>query len=336
MFYNMRHHTLYVLLEVRSNHTPATKVGVNMLQFDMEKMGYDPQQVDEYLEGLQARYDALYHENQRKRAVVNALVLYCKAQAKQGEDVLNGVLQYVPPDVPLLERPPKTIPYVQYAATFAKANGLPEPGRAAPKKRGSAMGSILYYGVLLLMLFCVFLYSQSNSHRDFFGFSYYNILTSSMQSTIPQGSFILVRNVPGSELEIGDDITFFMDANTLVTHRIIDIYPDYENSGQYGFQTKGTDNTSPDANITYEGNVVGKVMFHIPMLGFMLEWASNNVVMVVIGFVLIMLLVFFVQMAFFGDELANEEPLDAVDQALLKSRKGVAPKADAMPVQAEA
>ena len=179
---------------------------------------------------------------------------------------------------------------------------------AAPKSKfGRLISNIMFYGSLVLLLFLVFTYTQSGASRNIFGFSYYNILTTSMQSTLPQGGFILVRETPGEKLQIGDDITFFKNANTIVTHRIIGIYQDYEDSGQYGFRTQGTDNPSPDANITYEGNVIGKVVFHIPMLGFVLEYIANNVWFVVIGFALILALSYFLKIVFTPEKPKEEK-----------------------------
>jgi signal peptidase len=281
-----------------------------MLRFDTEKNGYDAQQVDEYLEGLKTRYDDMYRENESKKEIVNALLTFCQAQSEWGEALLSEVLSLVPPEVPVYVQVPQTVPYAQYEAQFATKKQLdvdiPEEKPAKSTKSKVASG-IVYYGALLMLLVFVFFYSQSGDHKNFFGFSYYNILTTSMQSTIPQGSFILVRSVPGSTLEVGDDITFFMDADTLVTHRIIEIIEDYEETGQYGFRTQGTDNVTADHNITFEGNVVGKVIFHVPVLGFVLEWASQHVALVMVGFAVIIALIYFVHVAFSTEEELEDE-----------------------------
>lgn len=188
-------------------------------------------------------------------------------------------------------------------AAFSKEHQL-SYGEEAPKKSKTAglVSNIAFYGALILLLFIVFTYTQSGLSRNMFGYSYYNILTTSMQSTIPQGSFILVKETPGEELQVGDDITFFKNANTIVTHRIIGIQANYEDSGQYGFRTQGTDNPSPDAEITYEGNVIGKVVFHMPMLGFVLEYISSNIWIVVIGIALILALSYFLKIVFTPDK----------------------------------
>lgn len=188
-------------------------------------------------------------------------------------------------------------------AEFSKEHQLSYGEGAPPKSKAARLVSnIAFYGALVLLLFVVFTYTQSGASRSMFGYSYYNILTRSMQSTIPQGSFILVKETPGEELQVGDDITFFKNATTIVTHRIIGIQANYEDSGQYGFRTQGTDNPSPDAEVTFEGNVIGKVVFHVPMLGFVLEYVANNIWIVVIGIALILALSYFLKIVFTPDK----------------------------------
>lgn len=193
-------------------------------------------------------------------------------------------------------------------AEFSKEYRLNTDKEAEPKsKTARLVSNIGFYSALALVLLVVFTYTQSGVGRSMFGYSYYNILTTSMQSTIPQGSFILVKQTPGEELQVGDDITFFKNENTIVTHRIIGIQANYEDSGQYGFRTQGTDNPAPDQEITYEGNVIGKVVFHIPMLGFVLEYIANNIWIVVIGFALILALSYFLKIVFTPETPKEEQ-----------------------------
>jgi signal peptidase len=172
----------------------------------------------------------------------------------------------------------------------------------------------------------VFFYSQFGNQKNFFGFSSYNILTTSMQSAIPQGSFVLVRSVSGSSLQMGDDITFFVDTDTQVTRRIIEVIENYEETGRYGFRTQGTDNPTADYGVTLEDNVVGKVIFHIPVLGFVLEWAGQHVALVMIGFAAVIALIYFMHAAFsIKEELTDEdEPKPEPKLKRSRARKAIA------------
>ena len=175
---------------------------------------------------------------------------------------------------------------------FAEKHHLELNEKTGGKK---LVSNIAFYGALIVL---VLLYSTSGNRRNLFGFSYYNILTSSMQSTIPRGSFVLVRATPGGELQVGDNITFLRDANTIVTRRIIEIYENYDDSGQYAFRTQRTDNPSPDPYITYEGNIIGKVIFHVPALGFVMDYIAQHFLFVAFGFEVLLGLSFCLKIVF--------------------------------------
>jgi len=98
-----------------------------------------------------------------------------------------------------------------------------------------------------------------------------------MQSEIPRGSFVLIRETDPNRIEVGDDITFMMNATTTVTHRVIGIYENYNDSGERGFQTRGVDNRFVDEDIVQANNVIGRVQFHIPLLGAALSFVAANV-----------------------------------------------------------
>ena len=94
-----------------------------------------------------------------------------------------------------------------------------------------------------------------------------NVLTGSMEPEIPQGALIIINRLDPSELQVGDDITFAVAPTITFTHRIIDIYENYADSGQRGFRTLGIANDAPDPEIVSEGNVVGRVVRPIPWVG---------------------------------------------------------------------
>lgn len=157
----------------------------------------------------------------------------------------------------------------------------------AKKKRGafSVILDIVFY-IVVCTIFVVLVSSASNSRngvpRTFFGYSYFTVLTASMQNEIPQGSLILVKQTEPEKLEIGDNITFMKDATTSVTHKIINIYENYHDSGLMGFQTKGVNNANPDIDIVYGNNIAGKVIFVLPGLGAVISAMRENILYVII------------------------------------------------------
>ena len=159
---------------------------------------------------------------------------------------------------------------------------------AGKPTRGKAVKNVAFYGVLTVMVLLAFFYSGNKNPGKRFGpFAYNQVLTPSMQSVYPQGSLIASWAIKQDEplkagLENGTDIVYVKnDGGEVVVHRIIEIYENYEDSGQRAFITQGVNNLSPDPWITYEGNVIGKVTWHIPFVGDVLAWISKNILLAV-------------------------------------------------------
>lgn len=81
----------------------------------------------------------------------------------------------------------------------------------------------------------------------FFGFSLVTFATGSMAPTIPTGSLALVREVPASELEVGQVVTLQRGGERLpITHRITAIEPDPNVPNGRIVSMQGDANTIPD------------------------------------------------------------------------------------------
>lgn len=98
------------------------------------------------------------------------------------------------------------------------------------------------------------------------GVSIHRILTGSMEPELPQGSLIVTYRMDPQKLEIGDDITYMKDAETSITHKIVGIVEQYEETGERAFITQGITNSEPDKDPVPAVNVVGKVIFHSKFL----------------------------------------------------------------------
>ena len=160
----------------------------------------------------------------------------------------------------------------------------------------------MYFLSLIIIIFIVFIVSTKTENtggpRLILGYSYLTVLTSSMQSEIPKGSLILVKQVGADEISVGDVITYMRDESTSITHKVIDIYEDYQETGKRGFQTKGVNNSAPDETIVCQDNVVGVVIAHIPNLGVYLSYVKDNIVILIVIFVLFILLLFALRLLF--------------------------------------
>ena len=150
--------------------------------------------------------------------------------------------------------------------------------------------SMAWYVMLFVIIFTVAISVQSNQNKSLFGYSVFNIKTASMHSELPKGSLVFTKSHDAYDYLVGDDITFFDAGLTrqMVTHRIIDI-DESENFLQ--FETKGVDNFEADEYLVPEGNVVGKVFFHIPTLGLYISYIQEN--LLIVGGLLVLVILTF-------------------------------------------
>lgn len=95
-----------------------------------------------------------------------------------------------------------------------------------------------------------------------------------MEPAIPTGSVVLIY--PQVEYFEGDIITFKRMESELevpITHRIIAVHE--LDSEQKTFTTKGDANDYQDMNPVLESEVYGKVVYHIPFVGRLLDAAKT-------------------------------------------------------------
>jgi signal peptidase len=94
------------------------------------------------------------------------------------------------------------------------------------------------------------------------------VLSASMGSALPVGSLALVA--PREEYFVGDIVTFKIpNSEELLTHRIVEICETCEPNGISVIRTQGdANNVADDWEIT-NADIVGKIVFHIPYLGYL-------------------------------------------------------------------
>lgn len=118
-----------------------------------------------------------------------------------------------------------------------------------------------------------------------FSLNAFNVESSSMTPAYPVNSLVIVKDTPAEEIQVGDTVTYVLNADgVLVTHRVVDI--DTQNQT---FTTKGDANPTADPNPVLWGNVVGKVVFHVPYVGKPLSavTAEENRTAVIIAIVIL-------------------------------------------------
>ena len=101
------------------------------------------------------------------------------------------------------------------------------------------------------------------------------VLSGSMEPEYHVGSLIYVKSVDYKTLQVGDDITYMLDKDTVVTHRIIEVLVDEEDPETLRYFTQGIANEVPDATSVHYKNIIGKPVFTIPYLGYVSNYLQN-------------------------------------------------------------
>ena len=98
------------------------------------------------------------------------------------------------------------------------------------------------------------------------------VYSGSMEPTIPTGSVLMVKPTNQENLYVGDVITVNQpDGLGIVTHRIQSMQLV---DGRYVFQTKGNANGFPDPELFTLEHQAGRVMGHVPYLGYAIVYAQ--------------------------------------------------------------
>ena len=108
-----------------------------------------------------------------------------------------------------------------------------------------------------------------------FGLQVYSVLSGSMEPEYPVGSLIYVKKVDYKELKVGDPITYLLDEDTVVTHRIIEVLIDEEDPNTIRFFTQGDANGIPDAKPVHYKNIICTPLFTIPYMGAVSNYIQN-------------------------------------------------------------
>ncbi|MCM3718508.1 signal peptidase I SipW [Fictibacillus phosphorivorans] len=128
---------------------------------------------------------------------------------------------------------------------------------------------------LLGMIFVVISTKSSGGEPKIFGYQLKTVLSGSMEPTFKTGSIIAVKPLKDtSNLKKSDIVTFLQQDQTMVTHRIIEVI---KNGEQTMYQTKGDNNKDVDGQPVLAQNVVAKYSdITVPYLGYFIDFAKSN------------------------------------------------------------
>lgn len=135
-----------------------------------------------------------------------------------------------------------------------------------PKKKPGLLIYVPAFCSLIgtLMLLVVIAAALPLTVPNFMGYDVYNVVSGSMEPTIPIGSIIYVKDTDPADIKSGDIIAF-KSGDSVIMHRV------KENKVVEGtFVTKGDANEAEDMNNVPYDDLIGIVVRHIPILGQLL------------------------------------------------------------------
>ena len=103
---------------------------------------------------------------------------------------------------------------------------------------------------------------------NWFGYTPYVVKTDSMQPILKPGTVIYI-DVNDQNFQEGDIITF-NKSGVLITHRVISI------KGNQVI-TKGDNNIENDKFEVYESDIIGKYIFSVPIIGFLIKNITKGI-----------------------------------------------------------
>ncbi len=127
--------------------------------------------------------------------------------------------------------------------------------------------------IIFIVIFGISLFVLSNHIA---GWRAFVVLSSSMEPTFNTGSLVVTQKIHPTNLKKGDIITFINPTNIkeFVTHRIVNVK---NNGSVVAIKTKGDNNNSEDPWVLAGGGVVGKVVYTIPYLGYVMSFARTKI-----------------------------------------------------------
>ncbi len=176
-----------------------------------------------------------------------------------------------------------------------------EKNKNKPKK--NILGIIIKYLFFIVIIsiivisFIIIVKANKNPDEvpDFLGYKPMIVLSGSMETSIYTGDLVFVKEIDPNVLKENDIIAFRNEANTITTHRIIEVITDSE--GEKAFRTKGDNNNTADINLVLSKDIEGVYVFKIPKLGNVLMQLKEPKTLAIILLVILVIGLIWLNMA---------------------------------------
>ena len=112
----------------------------------------------------------------------------------------------------------------------------------------------------------------------YFGWRIDAVAGNSMNPTIKIGDAVITQPAGASEITVGDIITYVSPLDSkLVTHRVVEI----RDNNRLMIQTKGDANDSIDNYGVPPENLIGRVVFDLPYIGYIKNILENRTLLLI-------------------------------------------------------
>lgn len=139
----------------------------------------------------------------------------------------------------------------------------------------------IFYGLILAVLILIAVTLVISTFDIPGNYKILIVQSGSMEPAIKMGAIVITK--PQVDYQKNDIITFSepADPKVLVSHRIVGIE---KKDGNTSYVTKGDANEDPDTEKRPEQSVVGKVLFSVPFVGYLVNFAKtkNGLLMLII------------------------------------------------------
>ncbi len=149
---------------------------------------------------------------------------------------------------------------------------------------GKVISGVLFLILMLVIAFLLYYYisiriyaMKGPGHEPII--SIYTVMTGSMSPHINKMDIVVNSKIKSAnDIKVGDVITFVSSnlqmPNVIVTHRVNAILKD--DNGEVCYETKGDANQVADQACAKFHNVIGKVMFKIPKVGYVQKFLKTT------------------------------------------------------------
>lgn len=145
------------------------------------------------------------------------------------------------------------------------------------KKTKRIVGLVILAAFIFTSAYIAYI-NLTNTVPTFFGYRFLRISSDSMVPELDVGEIIILKKVQPDALEFGDVISYHAEKGHLkgsvVTHQISK--EPYEVDGVYYFTTRGIKPESVDDIEITDDQIIGEVLYKIPILGTVYEFFSRR------------------------------------------------------------